>query len=210
MDRPIWTHDGTRVVSCTSHFPGAPNPMAPGIEVLDVPATVALNRYTSPHVVVQNPTSPNRSIIFPSIFTPRDPVAAAFWNPLSFVGNVFHDGMASIMTASFGELGQKQLDSFTQSADVPNFPAILPPSFDDPNGSLTPIPASFGARRTSFNLIPNISLRGLIMQAAIDDEILVQPTGSNHLATVGIGVSADPIRYALPAGWITTTEFLSL
>ncbi|MFH0946331.1 MAG: hypothetical protein V2A76_14115 [Planctomycetota bacterium] len=210
MDRPIWTHDGTRVVACTSHFSGIANPAVPGIEVLDVPATVAVNAYTSPHVVVQNPTSPYRSIIFPSIFSPRDAAAGSILSGMSFVGNVFRDGMASILTAPFGELGQKQVELFSNPSGVPNFPRILPPTFDDPNGSLISIPSLYGARRTSFNLIPNIGINGLVMSAAIRSEILLQPTGSNHLATIGIGVSAQPIRFALPTGWVTTTEFLSL
>ena len=210
MDRPIWTNDGTRVVACTSHFPGIPNPMIPGIEVLDVPANVAVNQYTSPHVVVQNPTAPKRSIVLPAIFNPRNAAAGSLLNGISFVGNVFHDGMASILAAPFGELGQKQPDSLSRPSGIPSFPTIPPPTFDDPNGSLMSIPPIFGARRTSFNLIPNIGINGLIMSTALGGEILLQPAGSNHLATIGFGTAEAPIRFALPTGWKTTTEFLSL
>lgn len=208
LERPLWTRDGTRVVATTSHFPGAPNPGMPGIEVLDVFQSLPVNTYTNPHVVVQNPTSPNRSIVFPSLFQPRDPGAAAFLAPFSFVGNVFHDGMASIMTLPWGEIGQKQPDAFLQSAAVPNFPAILPPSFQYAIGASTP-PSEFGARRTTFNLF-QLDLTGLIMTAAVGDRILVQPTGNNFLATVGLSVETPPIPFALNPGWITTTEFLSL
>lgn len=210
MDRPIWTHDGTRVVACTSHFPGAPNPALPGIEVLDVPIDLPVGPYVTPHPVVQNSLSPNRSIVFASIFDPRDPAGAVALEGLSFVGNAFHHGLASIMTVPYGEVGHIQFDDLPQSASIPNFPAILPPRFDDPNGSITPVPASFGARRTTFNLIPGLGMQGLVMSAAIDDRILVQRTGNNHLATFGLAVEAPPIEVLIPAGWITTTEFLSL
>ncbi len=208
LERPIWTRDGSRVVATTSHFPGAPNPGMPGIEVLDVFSNLLVNDYTNPHSVVQNPTSPNRSIVFPSSFRPRDPGAAAFLAPFSFVGNVFHDGMASIMTLPWGEIGQKQLDAFTQSAAVPNFPAILPPSFGYAAGAATP-PADFGARRTTFNLV-SLDLSGLVMAAAVGDRILVQPTGNNFLASIGLSGAVDPIPFPLLSGWITTSEFLSL
>ena len=209
-DRPLWSHDGTRVITCTSHFPGAPSPALPGIEVLDVPAAVPVDEYVSPHCVVQNATSPNQSIIYPARFDPRDPAAAAFLDGLTFAGNVFHDGMAGILTHRYGEIGHKQFDSFTQSSAVPGFPAILPPSFDDPNGSLTPIPRSFGARRATFNLTPALGLSGLVMTAAIGNRILVQPAGINHLAALGQAIPEDPVVILLPYLWITTTEFLSL
>lgn len=208
MDRPLWTRDGTRVVSATSHFPGAPNPGMPGLEVLNVYESVPMNPFIGPHVVVENPISPNQSILFPSRFQPRSPAQAAFLAPFSFVGNVFHDGMASVMTLPWGEIGQKQSGSYTQSTAVPNFPAILPPSFDYAAGASTP-PGNFGARRTTFNLV-QLQFGGLIMTGALDDRILVQPTGNNFLAKAGFGVKAAPIVFPLPTGWVTTTEFLSL
>lgn len=210
MDRPIWTHDGTRVYAFTSHFPGAPNPAMPGIEALDVPAGVPVGSGSIPLLVVQNPTPDNRSIIFPSLFSPRNPAAAAGLGEFSFIGNVFHDGMASALDLPVTPLGQKQAGLFTQSPAVPNFPAILPPTFDDPHGSLVPIPVSFGARRTSFNLLPGIGLGGLFMSAASGDSFWIQPTGNNFMATVGIGTSLDPIPLPLPSGWVTTSEILSL
>ena len=215
MDRPLWSRDGTRVVACTSHFPGAPNPGTPGIEVLNVPASVPLNFYNSPHYVVPNFTSPYRSIIFPSSFQPNDPAAAAFLDGVSFVGNVFHNGAASILMAPFGEIGVFDVRStpFVQSPDIPNFPALLPPTPDDPNGSLVPVPPSFGARRTTWNLYPQMGLVGLVMSAAVDDRILVQPAGLDFLIELGLVPGAQrpaPFEIPLPSGWITTTEFRSL
>lgn len=210
MDRPLWTLDGTRVISCTSHFPGAPNPGVPGIESLNVPAMTLVDEYTTPHTIVANLTSPNQSIVFPSIYRARDNATPPFMAGLSFVGNVFHDSMASIMALPYGEIGQKQVGTYSQPPSVPNFPAIFPPGFDDVNGSLTAIPASFGARRTTFNVIPQLGFRGIVMLAAMDDRVLIQLAGNNHLASIGFGVAAPTLAMPLPTDWVTTTEFLSL
>jgi hypothetical protein len=214
MDRPLWTRDGTRIVAATSHFPGAPNPGAPGIEVLNVPETIPLILANAPHYVVANFIAPYRSIVFPSSFDPRDPTAATFLDGFSFVGNVFHNGMASIMVTPFGEIGQfnERTTPFVQSVNIPNFPAVHPPLFDDAAGSLVPVPPTFGARRTTWNLYPGVGFVGLALSAAIDDRILIQPSGINFFIQVGIlpGPAIDPIEVPLPAGWITSTEFLSL
>jgi hypothetical protein len=212
MDRPLWTRDGTRVIAATSQFPGAPNPAIPGLEVLDVPASVAVNEFNSPNVVVPNATFPNQSIVFPTAFTPRIPALAAFLAPYSFFGNVFNDGFAAILAAPKGELGQKQLQSpiFVQPAPIPNFRAIFPPAFNDATASAVAVPASFGARRTSFNLYPGLGSLGLVMVAAIDNSLRVEFTGYNFAATLGLQPALPVIPFALPAGWITTTEILSL
>jgi hypothetical protein len=212
MDRPIWTRDGTRVMAATSHFLGAPNPSVPGIEVLEVPANVLLDSFHSPHTVVVNPDEFNQSIVFPSSFEPRVPSAALALAGYSFFGNVFADGCASILTTAFGEIGQKQLQNplFQISSDVPNFRQILPPSFNDAVLSLEPIPGLMGARRTSFNLIPGLGLAGLTMIAAHDDRLYLQPSGWNDLAAIGQLPPVPVVSAPLPAGWRTTTEFLSL
>jgi hypothetical protein len=212
MDRPIWTRDGKRVLAATSHFPGAPNPGIPGLEVLDVPADVPLSEFMAPHTVVANEPFPNQSILFPSAFQPRIPAQAVELGSLSFFGNVFHQGLSSLTAASFGEVGQIQVDpaGFVQSPAVPNFRAILPASFNDATASTIPIPANFGMRRTTFNFAPYEGFSGVTMSAAIEDEVLVQLTGHNVLASFGLMPAMDPVRVALPSGWITTTEFLSL
>jgi hypothetical protein len=211
MDRPMWSRDGTRVMAATSHFPGAPNPGVPGIEVLNVPADVPLDAFSAPHTVVANDTFPNQSILYPSVFEPRIPALAGAVNGLSFYGNVFHDGMASILLAPFGEIGQLQLDplGFTQPSSVVNFPAILPPAFLDATGSTEPIPANFGARRTSFNLQPGLGVFGVTMVMALGDEVHVQAAGFNALSALGPGPELAPFAVALPAGATTTTEILS-
>jgi hypothetical protein len=211
MDRPIWSPDGLRVMAATSHFPGAPNPGVPGLEVLDVPAGVALTAFVGPHTVTPNMPFPNQSIVFPGAFRPRDPTAASAFNGLFFYGNVFNGGLASLAATTYGEIGQMQFDplGFTQSTSIPDFPAILEPTFNDVFGSTTPIPGNFGARRTSFNFAPRDGIDGLTMIAAIDSEILVQMTGIDMQAELGLATPLDPIRLALPAGWITTTEFNS-
>jgi hypothetical protein len=119
------------------------------------------------------------------------------------------------MLTPFGEVGQFQARApeFVQSAAIPNFPAIFPPSHNDPAGSVFPVPGNFGARRTSFNLVPGQSFFGLVMVAAIDDVLYVQPTGINVYATLGLlgGVQPlQPLEVPLPAGWVTTTEIVSL
>jgi len=212
MDRPLWTRDGTRVVAATSQFPGAPHPAIPGLEVLDVPASVAVNEFNSPNVVVPNATFPNQSIVFPTAFAPRIPALASFLAPFSFFGNVFNDGFAAIMAAPKGEIGQKQIQApiFVQPTPIPNFRAIFPPTFNDVNGSTVAVPASFGARRTSFNLYPGLGSLGLVMVAAIDNTLRVELTGFNFSAALAAQPTLPVIPFPLPAGWVTTTEFLSL
>jgi len=209
MDRPLWSADGTRVFAATSHFPGAPNPGIPGLEVLNVPAEVPLDNFSGPHTTISNLPFPNQSIILPAVFAPRlaQPLALRF----SFCGNVFNQGLASVGAPTWGEIGQFQLDplGFTQSSAIPDFPALLPPSFLDATGSLVPIPANFGARRTAFNLTPALDLQGLVMSAAVGDGIYVQPTGANFLALLMMLPELAPTRVPLPAGWVTTTEFHS-
>jgi len=211
MDRPIWSVDGTRVMAATSHFPGAPNPGVPGLEVLNVPANVVLDGFSAPHTVVANNPFPNQSILQAGTFLPRNPAAVISLAGMSFYGTVFNQGLASLATLGFGEVGQIQLDpvGFVQSPFVPNFPAILPPSFLDASGSLTPIPGNFGARRSSFNFDPLFGPDGLMMSAAIGDRIIVEMSSTNMRAAVGIGVSVDNVALPLPAGWVTTTEIAS-
>ncbi len=213
MDRPLWSRDGDRVVAFTSHFPGAPNPALPGIEVLDVPAGIPVDPYVAPHTVVPNLANPHRSIVLPTSYQPRPGTSADGLDGLSFCGGVFHDGMAAVLMAPFGELGQLQLEStpFQQDPDIPNFPAVFPATFSDVQSSWVPIPGDFGARRASFNLTPGWGLDGLVLTAAIDNVILVQPTGFNFLAQVGVHASEiAPIKLYLPSGWVTATEFISL
>jgi hypothetical protein len=211
MDRPIWSRDGTRVMAATSHFAGAPNPGVPGLEVLTVPPDVKLDEFSAPHTVVGNPDFPNQSIIYPSAFDPRVPALATALDGLTFCGNAFHDGMASMLLAPFGELGQKQIDpvGFTQPASVVNFPAVFPPAFLDATGSTEPIPGYFGARRTSFNLQPGFGVYGLTLVMALEDRVLMQPSGYNSVAALLGTPEIAPLAFALPAGWTTTTEILS-
>lgn len=211
MDRPIWTRDGSRVMAATSHFAGAPNPTVPGLEVLDVPADHVIDQYTSSHTVLANNPFPNQSIVMPSAFEPRLPGGGAIFNGLSFFGNVFNQGMASLVAPASGEIGQMQVApaGYVQSPAIPDFPAIFPPTFRDANGSLVAVPASFGARRTTFNAAPAFGFDGLVMTAAMEDEILVQRTGTNVRAALGLAIPIDTIHVPLPAGWITTSEFHS-
>lgn len=211
MDRPIWSRDGSRVMAATSHFAGAPNPGVPGLEVLEVPADVPVDEYTGPRTTIPNVPFPDQSIVFPSTFLPRVPGLASSLANLSFFGNVFHHGMASIALAPFGDVGQLQLDvnGFTQPSAVPGFPSIIPPVFLDATGSTEPVPATFGARRTAFNYAADVGLTGLTMSAAIGDEVIVQRTMTNLLATFGLGTAVDAIHVPLPQGWMTTTEILS-
>lgn len=213
VDRPFWTRSGDRVVSCTSYFPGAPNPGTPGIEVLNVSPTIPLDEFISPHQVVPYVLEPNRSIIFPNRFEPRVPGAASFLNGLSVVGNVFHDGMASILVTPFGEIGIFQPDAvpFVQDADIPNFPGVFPASFNYTKGAALPPPSDFGARRTTFNTVPGYGLNGLVMLAAINDVIHIQLTGYNFLAAIGWNQGPSlPVTMPLPTGWVTTSEFVSI
>ena len=210
MDRPIWSHDGTRVFAATSHFPGAPNPGVPGLEVLDVHANSVLDEFTSPHTVVQNPDFPNQAVVLPTIWDPRDPGLGALLAGTDFYAAGFHDGLASFAALPWGEAGQKQPGSLPLAANLPDFPALFPPSFDDATASTVPIPGDFGAHRGSFNLEPSLGLAGLTLVAAAGNELLVQATGANLLAAVGIGVPLPVFHVALPTGWATTSEILSL
>jgi hypothetical protein len=212
MDRPIWSQDGSRVFACTSHFPGAPNPGIPGIEALNVPVDVVVDQFVAPHTVTPNLPFRNQSIVFPGAFRPRTPSAVGPFAGLSFVGNVFHQGVASVAAPQYGEIGQLQLDpsGFVMPASVPDFPSILPATFDDTHTSIVVIPARYGARRTSFNYSPTFGFTGLTMSAAMHDRILVQRTGINLLASFGLALPVDTQHVLLPAGWITTSEFHSL
>lgn len=213
MDRPIWSEDGSRVFAATSWFPGAPNPVMPGLEVLDVPASIALSEYTSPHTVVPTPNFPDRSIVHPSRFRPRFPSAAsALFAGTTSVGHVAHDGMGSAMAFALGEVGQKQVEpvKLVQDTDIPNFPAVLPPFFDDAVSSLMPVPDALGARRTSFNAYEKFGVLGQVMFAADGDRILLQPTSYETFAQMGLVASVGRFELALPDGWVTTTEFFSL
>ncbi len=212
MDRPIWSKDGTRIFAFSSDFPGVGNPLVPGVEVQYVPASVVLNEFTAPHQILTNPLSDMSSIIFPSIFQPRDPFYANLFGNLTFVGNMFDTGMGGALAAQFGEIAQYQDFGtiYSLNPDVPGFPSILPPAFNDALGSLTPVPNSFGARRTSFNVLTQYGIYGLTMVAAIDDRIYLQPTGTNTVASLGLAAPISVFTFALPAGSITTTEFLSL
>ena len=215
MERPLWSADGRGVYAFTSHFPGAPNPGTPGIEYLIVPASVPVDGTMLPTLVVDNPTFPNQSITLPGIFRPHDPGPAAFLDGFTFVGTLFHDGVASSMEwkkkkiDKVNLLGQEQAAAFTQSPFIPNFPAIFPPTFDDANGSLVAIPANFGARRVSFDLHAAYGLEGMTMVAAMGDSVRVQPTGQGFLAELGLLPPPSLITIALPAGWITTSEIRS-
>ncbi|MBK7876064.1 MAG: hypothetical protein IPJ77_09970 [Planctomycetes bacterium] len=212
LERPIWSQDGTRVFACTSHFPGAPNPGIPGIEALNVPADQLVDQYTSPHMVTPNLPFPNQAIVFPSNFRPRSPSAAGPFAGLSFFGCVFNQGVASIAAPTYGEYGQLQLDpmGFTLLPSVPDFPSILPATFDDVHSSLVVVPVRYGARRTTFNYAPTFGFSGLNMSAAMNDRILVQMTGVNFLAALGLALPMDTQSIPLPSGWITTSEFYSL
>lgn len=212
MERPIWSLDGTRVFAATSHFPGAPNPGIPGIEVLNVPQDIVVDSFVGPHTVAPNLPFPNQTILFPGTFRPRSPSAVGPFGGLSFFGCVFNQGMTSIAAPSYGEIGQLQLDpsGFVQSPAVPDFPSILPATFDDVHSSVVVVPLRYGARRTTFNSAPAFGFAGMTMSAAMNDEILVQLTGVNVLATFGLALPADTVHVPLPASWITTSEFHSL
>ncbi|MCA9001523.1 MAG: hypothetical protein KDB61_06340, partial [Planctomycetes bacterium] len=110
MDRPIWSADGRRVMAMTSHFPGAPNPGVPGVEVLDVPLSVPVDEFISPHRVVENLPFPNQSVLMPTAFRPRVPMSALGLGNLDFFGGAFHGGAASITITPWGEMGQLELD----------------------------------------------------------------------------------------------------
>ncbi len=210
MDRPLWSADGSRIFAATSWFPGAPNPGVPGLEVLDVPATIPLNEYVAPHTVVPLTSFPSQSITFPSTFRPAVPIFGPVLADYTFAGHVSHDHMAACLAAPFGEIGQAQVGAFTQSAAIPNFRAVFPATFDDATSSTFPIPSSFGAHRVAFNVYAQFGLAGLVMIASHDDEILVQPTGFNTLAPFSGELPIDVVRLPLPTGWITTTELLAL
>lgn len=209
MDRPLWSADGRRVMAATSHFPGAPNPGVPGLEVLEVPENVPVDEYAAPHRVVENLPFPNQSIVFPSNFRPRVPGLLPMLGHLDFFGNGFHQGTAALAVTPLGEVGQLQVDAqgFTLSTSVPNFPAIFPPVFDDANGPTQPVPASFGARRSSFTTTPSEGLRGIRMVVADGDRVIVQHTGIGVLASFGLEPTPAPSEYGLPNGWLVTTEF---
>ena len=72
------------------------------------------------------------------------------------------------------------------------------------------MPNSFGARRTSFNLVPGAGLLGMVMAAAVEDEIVLQLTGYDTLAAMGLFTPAAAMRFPLPAGATVTTEITSL
>lgn len=213
MDRPIWARDGSGVFATTSNFPGAPNPGAPGIEFLPVSATVPIDGKTIPTLVVGNLTGADQSITLGSQFDPDDATRGAPFDGISFCGTVFHDGLGAALEYKVGRklIGQKQVHApkFAQSPEIPAFPALLPPIFDDANGSLVPIPGAMGARRTTFDLHPGLGLIGMTMVGAMDDVVYVEPTGYDVLAALGLVPSLDPLPIALPAGWITTSEIRS-
>lgn len=211
MDRPIWSSDGRRVLACTSHFPGAPNPGVPGIEVLEVPAGVLLDEFAAPHRVVENLPFPNQSVIQPGAFRPRVPAAALGLGSMDFYGNGFAQGSASVALASWGEVGQlrEEAAGLPLSPHVPGFPGLLPPAFHDPTGSLTPVPESFGARRASFCLNLSLGLRGMRMLIADEDRVIVQFSGQGVLAELGLEPVEEPLSIDLPSGWVVTTEFYS-
>ncbi|MCB9896734.1 MAG: hypothetical protein H6825_01895 [Planctomycetes bacterium] len=211
MDRPVWSRDGSRVYAATSWFPGAPNPGVPGLEVLDVPDLAPVDHFTGPRTIVPNDTFPNQSILLGSAYRPRFPQFAGLLDGLSFYGGAFHDGVASITSVPFGDVGQKQVGVLTQDADIPDFRAIFQPSFLDVTGPTKPVPDDFGARKAAFNLfVQDLGVIGVTMTSAFGDEIHVQATGYNALAELGVFVPAGNLVMGLPAGWTTTTEFLSL
>lgn len=212
MDRPIWSRDGTRVMASTSHFPGAPNPGIPGLEVLEVPLDKVVDEFVGPHTVVDNLPFPKQSIIFPSAFLPVDPSKAHALDGLSFFGNVFNQGLASLIAPANGEVAQLQpdADGFTLHPGIPNFRSILPPTFNDVAGSLIAVPGNFGARRTAFNFAFAEGFPSLTMTASIDNGIYVQKTAVNLQALMGVGADQGVVRNLLPTRWITTTEILSL
>lgn len=213
MDRPIWSHDGLRVISSTSAFPGAPQPGNPGLEVLDVPANIPINEYLGPQTVVSYLPFPNQTINFPSVFLPRDPFAASFLSGFTFAGSISHGGTGGVMLFPFGQIGQLQTESvpFVQSPLIPNFPGLVRPSNLDATSPTVPLPGTFGARRTTFNLVPGLGLTGLLMSGAVGSEIVVQATGWNFQTAFGLNAgSLGAFHIALPAGWITSSEFLSL
>ncbi|GJM20504.1 MAG: hypothetical protein DHS20C15_04190 [Planctomycetota bacterium] len=212
MDRPIWSHDGTRVFAATSWFPGAPNPGVPGLEVLSVPDDVPVSVYTPPHTVVSTPEFPDQSIIFPALFDPRFPTPeTGVFTGLSFVGHASHHGLGALAASDFGELGQQDVESpkLLQSSAIPNFRAILPAAFEDAVSSLFPIPETFGARRASFGFHPAFGPRGLGMFVADGDRLLLQATSNNTFASLGLLMPLPRAEILLPAGWTTTTEIFS-
>lgn len=213
MDRPLWSRDGQRVISSTSAFPGAPQPGNPGLEILDVPANIPINEYLGPQTVVSYLPFPNQTINFPSVFLPRDPFAASFLSGFTFAGSISHGGTGGVMLFPFGQIGQLQTESvpFVQSPLIPNFPGLVRPSNLDATTPTVPLPGTFGARRTTFNLVPGLGFTGLLMSGAVGSEIVVQATGWNFQSAFGLNAgSLGAFHIALPAGWITSSEFLSL
>jgi hypothetical protein len=173
-----------------------------------VPADVAVNGFVGPHTVVTAPIYPDQSILLAGVFAPPSPLFPG----LTFYGNVFDDGLASVATTPYGELGQKQVAGVPLALDddVPDFPGIHPPSFLDATAALVPVPDAFGARRPTFNHYPGFGLDGLVMVAAMDDALLVQATGLDTFAALGITLPSPTIVLPLPTDWVTTSEFTSL
>lgn len=210
-DRPLWSRDGRQLFVTSSNYPGAPNPGLAGSEVLAVPAARALNEVQD-HCQTLIPLGDQvseRAYGLPTRFDPIDLPAAAFGS-FTLFGQFIQSAAHAILVpeSSFGWLGLREFTThfLLRDPNIPQFP-VTPRIYDDQHVPIVAPPATYGARRASFNLLLHDTSSWVIYMLQIaDDTAIYHATGWNLMFGPQIPLLESP----LPPGSKTSSEILSL
>ncbi|MBL9077867.1 MAG: hypothetical protein JNL08_10210 [Planctomycetes bacterium] len=211
-DRPLWSRDGKQLFVTSSNFPGAPNPGLAGSEVVAVPDNRALNEvqdHCQTLIPLGDQTS-ERAYGLPTRFDPIDLPAGAFGS-FTLFGQYIQSAAHAIVLpqVGFGWIGMREFTSFFLPRDpnIPLFP-VTPRVYDDRGAiPIVPPPATFGARRSAFNLLVHDTATWLIyMLQVAEDKVIYHATGWN----LQFGPQLPLLESPLPPGSKTSSEILSL
>lgn len=209
-DRPLWSRDGKKLFVTSSNYPGAPNPGVVGSEVVEVPATRALNEVQD-HCQTLIPLGDQvseRAYGLPTRFDPIDVPAGAF-GAFTLFGQYVQTAAHAVLLPEigFGWFGLRDFTShfLVRDTNIPLFP-VTPRVYDDRGTPIVAPPATYGARRAAFNLLLPQPSTWLVYQLQIaDDKAIYHATGLN----LQLGAQIPLLEYSLPTGAKTSTEILS-
>jgi hypothetical protein len=210
-DRPLWSRDGRHLFVTSSNYPGAPNPGIVGSELLDVPAGRSINEVQD-HCQTLIPLGDQvseRAYGLPTRFDPIDLPAAAFGS-FTLFGQFIQTAAHAILVpeTSFGWIGLREFTThfLLRDPNIPQFP-VTPRVYDDRSTPIVVPPATYGARRSSFNLLLHETTPWVIyMLQVADEKAIYHATGWNLM----FGPQIPLLETSLPTGSKTSSEVLSL
>lgn len=209
-DRPLWSRDGRHLFVTSSNFPGAPNPGLAGSEILEVPAARALNEVQDHcHTLIPlGDQISERAYGLPTRFDPIDLPASAFGN-FTLFGQFIQSAAHAVLLpqTAFGWIGVRDFTSFFLPRDtsIPLFP-VTPRVYNDQQTPIVAPPATYGARRSSFNLLLQQATPWVIYQLQIaDDKAIYHAAGFNSM----FGPQIPLLEMPLPSGSRVSSEILS-